>query len=112
MDSFVGRGIFVCGRRRPRMQRAVEGRADIDLSMNMPPEPELPELRALMQSGFAIVGRQLRHLLRYQDDYGSADDREAGAPCLRRRGLLVDQEWLLVVPGTQCALLAILTVIT
>ena len=74
------------------MQRAVEGRAHIDLSMNMPPGPELPELRALKQSRFAIVDRQLRHLLRYQNNCGSADDREACALWLRRRVLLVDQE--------------------
>ena len=111
IDSVVGRGTFVCGRRRPRVPRAVEGRANIDLSMNMPPEPESSELLALMENGFAAVGRQLRNLMRYQDYCGSSDDREAGALWLRRRGLLVDQERLLVVPGAQCALLAILTVI-
>lgn len=109
VDSCVGRGTFVCGRRRTVIPRVVEGRPNVDLSMNMPPEPESAELTELMQNGFAEVGSRLRNLLRYQDFCGSPDDRDAGALWLRRRGLLVTQERLLVTPGAQCALLAVLT---
>lgn len=111
VDSVVGRGTFVCGRRRPKVPRVVEGRPNVDMSMNMAPEPESAELLALMQSGFASVGEKLRDLLRYQDFGGSLEDREAGALWLRRRGLVVDHERLLVVPGAQCALLAVLSTI-
>ena len=109
VDSVVGRGTFVCGRRRPKIPRVFEGRPNVDMSMNMPPEPVSEELLALMQSGFASVGEKLRELLRYQDFGGSPDDREAGALWLRRRGLVVGHERLLVVPGAQAALLAVLT---
>ncbi|HEV7813854.1 MAG TPA: PLP-dependent aminotransferase family protein [Janthinobacterium sp.] len=111
VDSVVGRGTFVCGRRRPRVPSAVEGRYNIDMSMNMAPEPESAELLALMLSGFAAVGENIRDLLRYQDFGGSVEDRETGVLWLRRRGLLVSQERLLVVPGAQCALLAVLSMI-
>lgn len=111
VDSTVGRGTFVCGKRRPAIPRAVEGRPNIDLSMNMPPEPSSPELVQLMQAGYAEVGARLRDLLRYQDFCGSREDREAGALWLRRRGLVAPQERVLVTPGAQCALLAVLATI-
>lgn len=109
--SVVGRGTFVSGRRRPQVPRIVDGKSSIDLSMNMPPEPDSPELRRLMQNGFAAVGLQLDDLLRYQNFCGSMEDRSTGALWLRRRGLIIDPEHLLVVPGAQCALLAILATI-
>ncbi|WDZ94171.1 PLP-dependent aminotransferase family protein [Herbaspirillum sp. WKF16] len=109
VDSVVGRGTFVCGKRRPRIPRVTEGRPNVDMSMNMPPEPESPELLALMQDGWAHVNGRLRDLMRYQDFGGSVEDREAGALWLRRRGMAVEPERVLVVPGAQCALLAILT---
>jgi DNA-binding transcriptional MocR family regulator len=111
VDSVVGRGTFVSGRRRPRVPSAVEGRYNVDMSMNMAPEPESEELLALMQAGLADVGQHLRDLLRYQDFGGALEDREAGVLWLRRRGLLVNQDRLLVVPGAQCALLAVLSTI-
>jgi len=111
VDSVVGRGTFVCGKRRPRIPRVTEGRPNVDMSMNMPPEPESPELMELMQSGWNKVNGRLRDLMRYQDFGGSPEDREAGALWLRRRALLVEPERVLVTPGAQCALLAILTML-
>jgi DNA-binding transcriptional MocR family regulator len=81
----------------------------VDLSMNMPPEPDSAELMGLLQAGYADVGAKLRGLLRYQDFYGSGDDRDAGVLWLRRRGLVVTPDRLLVTAGAQCALLALLT---
>lgn len=111
VDSMVGRGTFVCGKRRISIPRVVEGRPNVDMSMNMPPEPESAELRGLMLNGFERVGARLHDLLRYQDFGGSQADREAGALWLRRRGVVGTQEKLLVVPGAQCALLTVLTTI-
>jgi hypothetical protein len=48
-----------------------EGRPNVDMSMNMPPEPESPELMELMQSGWSKVNGRLRDLMRYQDFGGS-----------------------------------------
>jgi DNA-binding transcriptional MocR family regulator len=109
VDSVVGRGTFVCGRRRVNIPRAVAGRPNVDMSMNMAPEPESAELLEMMQRGFSTVGEKLQDLLRYQDFGGSAQDREAGALWLRRRMLVVNQERVLVVPGAQAALLAVLS---
>jgi len=111
IDSVVGRGTFVCGKRRPKIPRVFEGRPNVDMSMNMAPEPDAPELLEMMKSSYASVGDKMRDLLRYQNFGGSNDDREAGALWLRRRGLVVEHERLLVVPGAQCALLAVLTML-
>ena len=111
VDSTVGRGTFVCGKRALAIPRAVAARPQVDLSMNMPPEPFTPELLALMRAGLAEIGADMPGLLRYQDFGGSAADREAGALWLRRRGLAIAPERLLVVPGAQAALLAILSTI-
>ena len=88
IDSVVGRGTFVCGKRRPKIPRVFEGRPNVDMSMNMAPEPDAPELLEMMKSSYASVGDKMRDLLRYQNFGGSNDDREAGALWLRRRGLV------------------------
>jgi DNA-binding transcriptional MocR family regulator len=111
VDSTVGRGTFVCGRRRPALPRAIEGKPVVDMTMNMPPEPDSAELLEAMQRGLATIGHDLRDLMRYQEFGGSLDDREAGALWLRRRALTVDPDRVLVVPGAQCALLAILAML-
>ncbi|MRX06661.1 aminotransferase class I/II-fold pyridoxal phosphate-dependent enzyme [Pseudoduganella sp. FT25W] len=111
VDSPVGRGTFVCGKRALAIPRAVAARPNVDLSMNMPPEALTPELMALMRSGLSAIGGDMSALLRYQDFGGSALDREAGALWLRRRGLAIEPERLLVVPGAQAALMAILSTI-
>ncbi len=108
VDSTVGRGTFVRGKRSLAIPRAVAARPNVDLSMNMPPEPYTPELLELMRASMSAIGADLPGLLRYQDFGGSAQDREAGALWLRRRGLSIEPERLLVVPGAQAALLAIL----
>ncbi|MCA1288605.1 GntR family transcriptional regulator, partial [Salipiger bermudensis] len=54
VESHVGRGTFVKGRvvtDRPDPSRSAEA----DLSMNMPPEPQDPELRRRMQEGLGYV---------------------------------------------------------
>ena len=37
VDSVVGRGTFVCGKRRPRIPRVTEGRPNVDMSMTCRP---------------------------------------------------------------------------
>jgi DNA-binding transcriptional MocR family regulator len=109
VDSTVGRGTFVCGRRALAIPRVVEGRPHVDLSMNMPPEPHAGELLERMQAGYASLAPRMSELLRYQDFGGSGPDRHAGALWLRRRGLVADAGRMLVAPGAQAALLAVLT---
>lgn len=111
VDSTVGRGTFVCGKRALAIPRAVATRPQVDLSMNMPPEPFTPDLLRQMRASMAAIGDDMPGLLRYQDFGGASADRAAGALWLRRRGLAIEPERLLVVPGAQAALLAILSTV-
>ncbi|CAO3438950.1 aminotransferase-like domain-containing protein [Azospirillum endophyticum] len=79
-----------------------------DLSMNLPPDIDDPELLARMRGGLGEVARDLVDLLRYQEFGGAEQDRQAGVDWLALRGLPVRTERLLVCAGTHSALHAVL----
>ena len=91
---------------RPRTERR-DGPKLVDLSMNLPPEPDDPELIARMTSGLENVGRDLVQLLRYQGFGGAQADKDAASNWLGRRALVPAQERVLVTPGAHPAILAI-----
>ncbi|WP_113383862.1 PLP-dependent aminotransferase family protein [Rhizobium sp. SYY.PMSO] len=114
VDSHVGRGTFVTGRREKErgdfvLDAAPDPRraAAIDFSMNLPPEPNDPDLVARMREGMSVVAADLVSLLRYQGFGGSGMDKEAAAAWLGRRGLNPGPERIFVTPGAHPALLAI-----
>ncbi|WP_440981147.1 PLP-dependent aminotransferase family protein [Shinella sumterensis] len=117
VQSHVGRGTFVTGTESPRANPPVatppDGRraAVIDLSMNMPPEPDDPALIARMREGLATVSADLLPLLRYQGFGGAAMDKEAAASWLGRRDVRAPAERIFVTPGAHPALLAILSIL-
>ncbi|WP_332692956.1 aminotransferase-like domain-containing protein [Bosea sp. (in: a-proteobacteria)] len=105
--SRVGQGTFV---KAPSRQRAAAPEL-VDLSMNLPPEPDDPALIARMRQGMVEVGADLVSLLRYQGFGGSRSDKAAAASWLARRGLTPAPERLFVAPGAHSALLGILNVL-
>ncbi|MUZ75623.1 aminotransferase class I/II-fold pyridoxal phosphate-dependent enzyme [Agrobacterium vitis] len=112
--THVGRGTFVTGgaekeRRGFVSNAALDSRRTsvVDFSMNMPPEPEDPDLLARMQEGLSAVATNMIPLLRYQGFGGAGMDKEAAAAWLSRRGLVPSQERIFVTPGAHPALLAI-----
>jgi DNA-binding transcriptional MocR family regulator len=113
VDTHVGRGTFVLAVQGDSsgwandMPDARRSQA-IDLSMNMPPEPDDPALVARMQDGLKAVASNMVSLLRYQGFGGSTMDKDAAASWLSRRGLVPSQERIFVTPGAHPALLAIL----
>lgn len=109
IESKVGRGSFVSGHRRPSVPRALVAGPVVDMTMNMPPEPESERVHEAMREGYKAMAGEIEHLTRYQDFGGSARDCEAGHLWLRRRGIDADPSLVVVVPGAQCALLAALT---
>ncbi len=110
LESVVGRGTFV---RRKAMVRGEPGprRSRADFTMNMPPEPEDPELLARMRAGFASVAEDLDSLLRYQGFGGSPLDRDAASAWLGRRALVPSQERLFVAPGAHGAMVGIFSLL-
>ncbi|MCA1288709.1 aminotransferase class I/II-fold pyridoxal phosphate-dependent enzyme, partial [Salipiger bermudensis] len=86
--------------------------AEADLSMNMPPEPQDPELRRRMQEGLGYVSANLIDLLRYQSAAGSERDRVAASSWLSMRGMVPALERVAVTPGAHATMAAILSIIT
>ncbi len=106
--SRVGQGTFVSAsvrRRHPPMVRHPE---IVDLSMNLPPEPDDPDLLDRMQDGWEAIRRDLVLLMRYQGFGGVAADKDAASAWLSRRGLVPQQDRVFIVPGAHPALLGIL----
>jgi DNA-binding transcriptional MocR family regulator len=101
----VGRGTFV---RAPNLD---DEAGLVDLSMNLPPPPEGLSLRALLRdTTAAILDRSDPSvLMAYHPGFGGVGQRAAGAqwlePCLGR----AEADRLLVTPGAQAAIAAVLS---
>src|ERR1700681_4994145 len=107
IESHVGRGTFVRGSARRRHSAMARHPEIVDLSMNLPPEPDDPELLDRMQDGLEAVGRDLVSLLRYQGFGGVQADKDAASNWLSRRAALPPQDRLFIAPGAHPALLGI-----
>ena len=105
VESRVGSGTFVTAA-RPRA--AAPSRPQlVDLSMNLPPEPEDEALVGLMREGLAEISRDLVALLRYQGFGGAQADKDAASAWLGRRALVPSQDRVFVTPGAHPALVGI-----
>ena len=76
--------------------------------MNLPPEPDDPDLLDRMQDGWEAISRDLVLLMRYQGFGGVPADKEAASAWLSRRGLVPQQDRVFIVPGAHPALVGIL----
>lgn len=112
VNSHVGRGTFVIGQRQSQTKREHWRKADVDLTMNLPPEPSDPALLARMESGLQTVSANLIDLLRYQSSTGSEIDKEAASTWLSLRGLVPSLGRIAVTPGAHPTILAILISLT
>ncbi len=108
IESRVGQGTFVSKTSRRRHPAMIRHPEIVDLSMNLPPEPDDPELLDRMQDGWDAISRDLVLLMRYQGFGGVSADKEAASVWLSRRGLVPQQDRVFIVPGAHPALLGIL----
>ncbi|MDR6954246.1 DNA-binding transcriptional MocR family regulator [Ancylobacter sp. 3268] len=111
IESTVGRGSFVRKAVAEAKAPAPQRLRAADFSMNMPPEPDDPELIARMQDGYAAVARDLMPLLRYQGFGGSPLDKDAASAWLGRRALVPAQERIFITPGAHPALVGIFSLL-
>lgn len=111
IESKVGQGTFVRDKPKPRRNQQALPPRPVDLSMNLPPEPDDPELIERMQAGVEFVTRDIVGLLRYQGFGGTQADKDAASSWLGRRALVPAQERIFVSPGAHPALLGILTIL-
>ncbi len=109
IESRVGQGTFVSGQSEETPHRPIWQAGPVDFSMNLPPEPDDPQLLARMRAGLNEVGASLVDALRYQTFGGSISDKEAATNWLGRRALVPVHDRLFVTPGAHPALLAIFT---
>lgn len=110
LDGQVGRGSFVRG---PDFERpAPSAPTVVDMSMNMPPQPEAARLRERIARDTAAVMASADALaqLHYQDSAGIASHRESAATWLLPRFGPLPIDRVLVASGAQSALAAILDV--
>lgn len=107
VDGRVGQGTFV---RAPSAAEPSPSVGLIDMSMNLPPIPEDDGIAQQLWAGFAkLHGPDVtRLMLRYQEPGGALRDRQAGVRWLASRMPNVSVSRLLVAPGAQGALTAIL----
>jgi len=108
-EARVGQGTFVA-ESRARAPRAVAAGIEFDLSMNLPPEPLEADLEGRIVRGFDRLRRDygITDFLNYQHAGGSERDRGIAADWLRRRVRTAAAPSLLISPGTQTALVALL----
>jgi DNA-binding transcriptional MocR family regulator len=111
IESKVGQGTFVRDKPKPRRGQQMPPPRPVDLSMNLPPEPDDPELIERMQAGVEFVSRDIVSLLRYQGFGGTQADKDAASSWLGRRALVPAQERIFISPGAHPALLGILTIL-
>jgi DNA-binding transcriptional MocR family regulator len=105
IDSRVGDGTFI------RTMSTAGGPVQVDMTMNLPPQPENAVVLDRMRQGLAELAQQgnLNSLLQYQEFGGSEVDREAGVRWMNP--WLPDQQAdrILVCPGAQSALLSLMS---
>ncbi|MFP5511506.1 MAG: PLP-dependent aminotransferase family protein [Alphaproteobacteria bacterium] len=123
LDARVGQGTFISVQTSlalnvpPPTTVRREAAAIIDMTMNQPPLPDAPELLDRVRQGLAQAMLRIdpQSLLRYPDTATAAggleEDRRAGAHWLSRRLGTVDAGRIVVCPGTQSALLALLSML-
>jgi DNA-binding transcriptional MocR family regulator len=111
LEATVGRGTFVRVQDKTSSARPRGPEGPVDLGMNLPPIPTVPALAGLLQQGLSrlLSGSATAELLTYRTGAGTAEERMAGAAWLRPTLAELDPERVLVCPGAQPALLAILS---
>jgi len=112
-EARVGQGTFVA-ESRVHAPRAAAAGVVFDLSMNLPPEPIEADLEGRIARGLAALQHDygISDFLSYQPAGGSDADRGVAADWLRHRVRTAEASRLVVFPGTQTALTALLLALT
>ncbi|MGQ0698952.1 MAG: aminotransferase-like domain-containing protein [Panacagrimonas sp.] len=109
IESNFGKGCFVCTSAASVSNRSARSVSLVEMTMNLPPEPQDVVLLARMRRGMAQVLEQsdLPGLLRYQEFGGSEEERDAGRRWLAPLLPGISVERVLICPGIQSALVAL-----
>jgi DNA-binding transcriptional MocR family regulator len=104
-EARVGQGTFVA-ENAGRFRQGWEQQPELDLSMNLPPQPPEADLEGRLTRGIAALQREagLSTHLNYREPGGSAIERGAAADWLRPRIADAEGDRIVICPGTQTAL--------
>lgn len=112
IDGSPGRGTYIRPANPATPLRTGGLGGGVEMTMNLPPEPQDESLRARLAEGVAGVSAQIASdpyaLLRYQEFGGSALDREAAAQWLAPLLPDLGPERVLVSPGIQSTLMLLM----
>lgn len=109
IDATTGRGSFISNEAKAGPAEPLPELPSMDLSMNIPPQPEKIGLdRRFAETVATVLARPggMAHL-HYQESGGSESDRGAGAGWLGERIAGLSPERVLVAGGSQSALFAL-----
>src|ERR1700722_8637317 len=108
-EARVGQGTFVA-EAAAEIHLPPLARAEIDLSMNLPPQPAEADLEGRVARGIAALSREvgLARYLTYRPAGGSEEERAVAAAWLRTRLPGIDGRRVVISAGTQAALGALL----
>jgi DNA-binding transcriptional MocR family regulator len=111
-EARVGQGTFVAESMSHR--QAAGPRPEVDLSMNLPPQPLEADLEGRLTRGIAAIQREVGFsaYLNYREPGGSETERDIAAGWLRSRIPDARGDRLVICPGTQNALFNLLITLT
>lgn len=112
VEAHVGRGTFVRDLAASGPVADPRRTLEEDPRMNMPPEPEDPELIARMRAGLEHLCANIVPLLRYQAPIGSSKDREIAKNWMHANDMDCVVERLVVTPGAHAAIHAVLSILS
>ena len=115
VEARVGQGTFIRASVSTRFEDkapASEPRV-VDMGMNQPPMPSNPKIVESLRQGLITLAESLQphDFLRYPDARETLDNQNAGTAWLHQRLPDVSPERIVTCPGTQSALLALLTLL-
>lgn len=113
IEARVGQGTFV-SETTARADSDVSIPVEIDLSMNVPPQPVEANLDLRIAQGLAAIRREagFSAFLNYLHPGGSEDEREVAAAWLRSRIPEANAERIVIYPGSQAILFNVLLTLT
>jgi len=109
LEATVGRGTFI-RRDAALVHQRHSKQAMVDLSMNLPPLPAEAAFGQMLRTGIDRLLRDgdLSSLMTYHGNTANVTERRAGASWLRPCLGMVEPHRVLVAPGAQSALLAVI----
>ena len=113
LEARVGQGTFV-SETTARAPADLAAPVNIDLSMNLPPQPVEANLDLRIAQGLAAIRAEagFSAYLGYSRPGGSAQEREAAAQWLAPRVAQVSAERIVIFPGSQAIIFNVLLALT